>query len=132
VTNLINFLNRRSKKIIGIDMDGRFVGEYCKFAIILVGKVNKIYQQGAIPYKNCIKKFVKSGDMETLYLVGDIKNKEFIKEFVCNKDFLNSLDFNIFNEKKYNSKICNEDECWNVKNYLLIIRKNKINHYFQK
>lgn len=130
VTNLINFLDRRASKKVGQDMDGRFFGEYCKFAVVLVGKVDKIYAEGVRPYKKCIERFIKSGS-ETLYLVGDIKNKDFIKDFVCNDEFLGEIDFKIFNEKKYTTEICNKEKCWKNDNYLLVVRKNKINHYFQ-
>ncbi|MCK5465946.1 hypothetical protein KAI56_00395 [Candidatus Parcubacteria bacterium] len=128
VTNLIEFLNNYSKRKIREEIDNKFSGNYCKFGMIIIGKTDKIYEQGSTPYKRYIEEFAKL-NLETLYLIGDIKNKDFIKDFVCGSTFLKEINFVIFNEKEYVGEICDAQECWKVKNYLLVIRNNAIKHY---
>ena len=128
VTNLIEFLNNYSKRKIREKVDNRFLGNYCKFGMIIIGKTYKIWEQGNAPYKECIEMFTKS-NLETLYLIGDIKNKDFIKDFVCEDTFLKKMNFVIFNEKEYTSEMCDDQQCWKTENYLLVIRNNEIKHY---
>lgn len=131
VLALVNFLNNYSERKLKEEVENKFLGNYCKFGIIIIGKSDKIYDKGCIPYQTYVK-FYRNSNVETLYLIGDIKNKEFIKDFVCTAQFLKEIDFEIFNEKEYYNKICNDKTCWTVKSYLLVIRNNKIKHYHRE
>ena len=78
VDEMLKFLEAISSRRVGDDTtDLNFVRQYCKFAIIIVGKSFKVAQSIA-PYVNFVRKLEKS--TETVYLIGRAENESSIKK----------------------------------------------------
>jgi hypothetical protein len=119
---LNNYANRKFKEDSIID----FNGQYCKFAIRIIGKQYKVVTDGEKIYINNLKK-INNGN-ETIYLIGNISNKRFMQSVVnkC-KDIIN---YSVLTEETYSAMIKDtEGNDYNVKNYLMILRNNKIAVY---
>lgn len=103
-----------------------YTGNYCKFAIRIVGKRFKIDHIGEETY---IKNLMKiDSRTETIYLIGDKENKKFINSVVkkCRTD----IGFEIFNKDEFKAKIKNRDgQIFNVTSYLVVLRNTKIEIY---
>lgn len=128
VRQLVYYLNNYANRKFREDVINDFTGAYCKFAIRIIGKQYKVSAMGEKGYINNIRKIDTRN--ETLYLVGNIENKNFIKTvFEKCKDLIN---YSILTEESYSAIIKDrEGGDYNVKNYLLILRNNKIQVYHQ-
>ncbi len=128
VRALVFFLNRYSNRKVDENDILEFIGEYCKFAIRIIGKWYKIDNKSQI-YINNLRKIADK--VETLYLLGDSANKDFINYTVkCCKD---TIDYDIYNSFKYNAKIKDRKGLlFDITNYLIVLRSNKIQVYHQK
>lgn len=126
VKQLIYYLNNYANRKFKEDIINDFTGSYCKFAIRIIGKQYKVSAQGEKVYINNISK-INSGN-ETLYLIGNIENKKFIKN-IFNK-CKDKIDYSILTEESYSAIIKDgEGNDYNVNNYLLILRSNRIQVY---
>lgn len=126
VKQLIIYLNNYANRKFKEDTISDFTGSYCKFAIRIIGKQYKVSSQGKKVYINNISK-VNSGN-ETLYLIGNVENKDFIKQIfnICE----GQINYSILTEESYSAIIKDgEGNDYNVNNYLLILRSNKIQVY---
>jgi len=130
VNGLINFLDNYSLRKIGDNtIPTKFNGLYCKFVIMIVGVSDKVKQKGEKPYVNYLN-YLKSSGIETIYLIGDVKNKDFMNVLVENV-YNEKSNFSLYNNKRYEAIITYKDEKKEKKNsYLIVLRKNKIEHYF--
>lgn len=82
VTRLIEFLEKVATRNVGEETKLEFTGEYCRFAIVIIGKAYKMSQEGTRLYIDFIKKYVLPQRVETIYLLGKYEYREFINE-VC-------------------------------------------------
>lgn len=118
---LASFLNVFSRRKISEDSTLDHNGNYCKFAIRIVGKNAKIMSQGKDVYLNNIGKL--SEEMETLYLLGDQSHEKFINEIV--DDLKKERNYILYNTKKYDAVIKSiQGEDFEVHSYLVILRKS--------
>jgi hypothetical protein len=123
ISKLVFFLYNYSQKKMGEDLVSEFNGEYCKFAIRIIGKSHKINTLGETAYKNNLSKLPKG--IETLYLIGSLKNKDFVKKVYLSKE--SEIGFEVLEEKSYSPTIKDRDgNDMLVDTYLLIARKKTI------
>jgi len=132
VNGLVDFLNTHAHRKIGDEAkDTHFNGLYCKFGIMIVGRSFRINKEGESPYQKYIRRLAKEG-VETIYVIGNSEKQKFITNDVCNKEFLDNINFSIFNGKKYKCVVRYKDEEGKtVNNYLLVLRKTKVEHYIK-
>lgn len=126
VKKMVNFLYYYANRRLSQDTISEYNGEYCKFAIRIIGKRMKIDTEGKKVYINNIKKIPKS--IETIYLIGDEQNVDFINSVVecCNGE----LGFEIFTRHQY--KAMGKDRDGNeieLNNCLVVLRSNEISVY---
>lgn len=131
VSGLIEFLHRYSQRIVGEDSDEPiFSGEYCRFGICIVGKAFKINIEGQKPYVKHIKLLAEK-KAETIYLIAPSKNTEFL-ENLCSDEFLSEIEFELYNRANYDAMIHSDKETIKkVKNHLVVLRKEQVNHYIR-
>jgi len=90
VYNLIDFLKPLSERRIGDETDLDFNGNYCKFAIVIVGKPAKLLIS-IEPYVYFINRKIIPTKVDTIYIVGRKENKskldqlcsEFSEKYEC-------------------------------------------------
>jgi hypothetical protein len=126
VKKMVNFLYYYANRRLNQDTISEYNGEYCKFAIRIIGKRMKIDTEGKKVYINNIKKIPKS--IETIYLIGDEQNTDFIDSVVksCNGE----LGFDIFTKHLY--KAIGKDRDGNeieFKSCLVVLRNKEISVY---
>lgn len=99
-------------------------GNYSKFAIRIVGKQNKIENQGRGIYVRNIIPLLKT--IDTLYLIGKKDNKVFIDNIVADLQQSNN-GFETYHRITTPAKLkSGEGEEFEVMNYICIIRKKNI------
>jgi len=126
VRQLIIYLNNYANRKFKEDSINDFNGQYCKFAIRIIGKQYKVVTDGERIYINNLDK-INSGN-ETIYLIGNISNKPFIKSVV--EKCKNKIKYSILTEETYSAIIKDtEGNDYNVNSYLVILRSNKIAVY---
>ena len=81
VTKAIDFLERVAVRTVGEEVPMDFDGEYCCFAIRIVGKKPNMTPSGEV-YVNHIKKKLMPRGIETLYILGTWDNRDVI-ENIC-------------------------------------------------
>lgn len=83
VEGLVDFLKEVSERKVGdnaTDLD--FKRDYCRFAIMIIGKKSKLVDS-TIPYIKYIRKQLFFQGIETIYVLGRLENKELIMD-ICN------------------------------------------------
>ncbi|CCZ82243.1 hypothetical protein [Odoribacter laneus] len=126
VKGLVNFLNIYANRKINDTTTTEHNGNYCRFAIRIIGKKSKIDREGEQVYINNLKRI--DPKTETIYLICDELNIKFMHN-VLDK-CLNHIDFNIYNKYKYHAVIKDhEGNDMQTNSYLVILRNKKIAVY---
>ena len=81
VKELIDFLERFSTRRIGADSDLFFQKDYCKFALMIVGR-REVVTASITPYLDYINNHVQPQQIETLYLLGPQDRVEPIRQIL--------------------------------------------------
>jgi hypothetical protein len=81
VNNLVEFLEKFAGRRVGEESDLNFEQEYCRFAIVIVGKAFKLSPEGEV-YVKYIRKYLVPKKIETIYILGQRKVRP-IMEAVC-------------------------------------------------
>ncbi len=126
VKKMVHFLYYYANRRLNQDTISEYNGEYCKFAIRIIGRKMKIDTEGKKVYINNIKKIPKT--IETIYLVGDELNLEFITEVVdsCNTE----LGYTIFSKQHYKAfGKDREGQQIELKSCLVVLRNREISIY---
>jgi hypothetical protein len=120
VSQLVDFLDGIASRPTGEAVDMNFLGEYCKFGIVLVGKGEKMSMEGTDPYVHYIEKQLRPKKVETVYVLGKHDYREFITE-VC-KDLY--LDYEEYRTHSYDGEITRNDGIRKtaVKQFLVVMR----------
>jgi hypothetical protein len=116
VDGLVEFLQNIALRRVGDDKtELNFVRQYCRFAVVIVGKPTKL-TQSISPYV----KFVRSlnRNIETVYLTGLAENEKRIKQ-VC--EDLSDL-YDTVSEKKSSKVIHYGDEKRRIKSFVAVLR----------
>ena len=79
VYQLVNFLRPLSERRIGDETDLEFIGNYCKLAVVIVGKPSKLLHS-IDPYVDFINKHIIPNKIDTIYIVGRKENKSKLDE----------------------------------------------------
>ncbi len=129
VKQLIFYLNNYSKRKLNENIINDFNGEYCKFAIRIVGKQFKINTLGEATYIKNIEK-INNGN-ETIYLIGNQENKDFMMSVF--KNCKERINYELLTDDSYSAVIKNSDgEDFNVNSYLMILRNNMTTVFHRK
>lgn len=123
VDDLVSFLLTLANRKTGEYSNLEHVGEYSKFAIRIVGKQNKIENEGKRIYINNIQQITQP--IETLYLMGNSYNKEFIDE--VSSDLTEDDVWEIFHKVATKAMLrTSEGEEFDVMNYIVSLRKKSV------
>lgn len=129
VTGLVNFLYSYSNRKINENIVTEFNGNYCKFAIRILGKSFKVEKQGTRVYTNNIKKI--ASNIETLYLISGKERVKFVRSVFNNCK--EEIGFKCITQKPYRAQIKDpEGELFWVDNFIMVCRSEKINVYHKK
>ncbi len=124
-SRLIDFLERVSGRQIGQDMELEFKGEYCRFAIVIVGKSFKVESDEHEVYVKYIHKIKATHNLETVYVLGKRENQRFI-DVVCGEL---SSEFEIYKRHKYEGELSTQNGKIRQKGYLVVVRCSGVELY---
>ncbi|MGA8734689.1 MAG: hypothetical protein WB558_12290, partial [Terriglobales bacterium] len=121
VKALVEFLKTLALRKVGDERtDLNFVQQYCRFAVVIVGKPLKL-SQSISPYV----RFVRDGlerNMETVYLIGRLDNEKPIKQ-VCSA--LSDV-YDLVSEKRMSKVLVYGDEKRKIDGFVAVLRsKNR-------
>lgn len=129
VKQLIIYLNNYANRKLREDSINDFNGQYCKFAIRIIGKQYKVNNLGEQTYIRNIEK-INHGN-ETIYLIGNAENKAFMKSVY--QKCKDKIGYTVLTDDSYEAIIKDaEGEDYKVNNYLMILRNNKVTVYHRK
>lgn len=84
VDGLVEFLDTISQRKVGDDeTDLNYKREYCRFAIMIIGKKFKLAET-IEPYVNFIRGKLHTERIETIYILGGVENKGYVEK-ICNE-----------------------------------------------
>ncbi|MGH9516016.1 MAG: hypothetical protein ACRD3P_10110 [Terriglobales bacterium] len=117
VKALVEFLKTLALRKVGDERtDLNFVQQYCRFAVVIVGKPFKLIQSIS-PYVN----FVRTGldrNMETVYLIGRSDNEQPIKQ-VCHAL---SDTYDLVSEKRMTKVLMYGEEKRKISGFVAVLR----------
>jgi hypothetical protein len=118
VDDLIEFLELVAGRRIGEESDLDFARDYCRFAIMIVGKPAKVSAVGHTPYVDYVRNHLIPRRIETLYVLGLWENKELL-DFICQR-----LDEPYEKVRTRRSKVVlrYDDQWTQCDQYLIILR----------
>lgn len=121
VDALVEFLESLAQRRVGDEQtDLNFSQQYCRFAVVIVGKPMKI-SKSISPYVN----FIRGGlerNIETVYLIGRAENEAAMKQ-ICNE--LSDI-YHLVSEKRVSKVIMYGDEKRKVPSFVAVLRaKNR-------
>lgn len=126
VSRLVLFLYKYANRKLHEESICEFNGNYCKFAIRIVGMSVKIQKQGEGVYVRNIQHIPSS--TETIYIIGGKDNRRFINQIVS--ECLKTMPYDQYNTYEYSAvlKDANSDD-YKCKNYLTILRSRNVKYY---
>lgn len=129
VVRLVLFLYNYANRKLHEETITEFDGQYCNFAIRIVGMSAKIQSEGEGVYVRNIQKI--STSTETIYIIGDKDNKHFIDEIV--RQCLKTMPYDIYNTYQYSSiiKDMNDGE-YKCDSYLIVLRSRNVRYYHKQ
>lgn len=80
VDGALAFLELHSKRKIGEKIETEFNGNVCRFAIMIVGRVDNIEEESYDLYIKHIREHLIPSNTETIYFIGPSKNMEFMRQ----------------------------------------------------
>lgn len=129
VKDVVHFLFRYAHRKLSEENVNDFMGEYCQFAIRIIGRSIVVNNQGERVYINHLKKI--SGKNETLYLIGNKDHKKFMEQVF--KNCKDQIGFTLLSDESYSALIKDKDgEDMKVDNYMMTLRSNKIKVYHKE
>lgn len=81
VDQLVRFLNTLSTRKVGEEVELEFVGGYCSFRVLIVGKPLKLFTS-IEPYVKFLQGIARRDKPETIYILGREENKAKLEE-IC-------------------------------------------------
>lgn len=126
VSCLVMFLYKYANRKLHEESINEFNGNYCKFAIRIVGISVKIQKQGEGVYVRNIQQIPSS--IETIYIIGGKDNRDFINQIVS--ECLKTMPYDQYNTYEYSAilKDANNDD-YRCKSYLTILRSRNVKYY---
>lgn len=120
VDDLVEFLEALSLRRVGEEqVELNFVKQYCRFAVVIVGKRLKL-EQSITPYVNFIRNKLNA-NIETVYLLGRVENVTPIKEICAHvKD-----QYEVVAERKLKKILRYGDENREIHGFVAVLRSKK-------
>lgn len=126
VSRLVVFLYKYANRKLHEESINEFDGQYCKFAIRIVGMSVKIHNKGEGIYIRNIQQI--SNSTETIYIIGGIENRVFIDQIVT--ECLKTMPYDLYNTYEYSAILKNsENKDYSCKSYLTILRSRNVKYY---
>ncbi len=130
VRQLIEFLKKLADRAVGdtgVDLD--FFGAYCRFAVVIVGKSDKLLREDIKPYVGFITGKLIPASVETIYLLAPARNAQYVGQIAEQV----GGTFDRYLEAKFTMPLKFKDgETRQSNTYLLILRKRGAQTYIQK
>lgn len=126
VSRLVIFLYKYANRKLHEESINEFDGQYCKFAIRIVGMSVKIHNEGEGIYIRNIQKIPPS--IETIYIIGGKDNRVFIDQIVteCQK----TMSYDTYNTYEYPAILKDaENSEYRCNNYLTVLRSRNVKYY---
>jgi len=82
VNDLVEFLEAIAVRRVGEEADLEFARDYCRCAIVIVGKPSRVAAEGHQPYVEFVRKNLIPRRIETLYILGLSENRDLL-DFIC-------------------------------------------------
>ena len=121
VNGLIEFLKPVATKQIGIEADLNYDGNYCKFAIVIIGKPVKLLIS-IEPYVNYIDRELVQKDVETIYLLARRENRQDVEDIVGRFE----KDYIAVRRVVFSRKLRYVDHSVLARQYLVVLRRKGI------
>ena len=83
VDSFVEFLRPIAARRVGEESDLEFKGEYCRFALVIIGKPEKLLTS-IEPYVGYIRKVLLPANVETIYILARPENEAKIKS-ICSR-----------------------------------------------
>lgn len=126
VSRLVMFLYKYANRKLHEESISEFNGNYCKFAIRIVGMSVKIQQAGEGIYIRNIQHIPST--TETIYIIGGIDNRTFIKHIVS--ECLKTMPYDTYNTYEYSAVLKDKENIeYNCKSYLTVLRSRNVKYY---
>ena len=126
VNRLVLFLYRHANRKLHEESINEFDGQYCKFAIRIVGMSMKIQREGEGIYIRNIKRIPST--TETIYILGGIDNKDFIRHI--SEECQKMMPYDVFNTYDYSATLKNKEGGeYKCRSYLTILRSRNVQYY---
>lgn len=126
VSHLVNFLYRYANRKLHEESMNEFDGQYCKFAIRIVGMSSKIEREGVGVYIRNIKQIPET--IETIYILGGIDNRVFISRII--NECCKTMAYDVYNTYEYPAVLKDTDNLeYRSQNVLTILRSRKVKYY---
>lgn len=124
VRGLVRFLTDFANRRVGDEsIRSEYIGNYCCFAIKIIGKSLVIQTSGERVYLNHLDTL--SPSIDTLYLIGKIDNKEFMDGIV--ERFTGKGKYRKVRTREYSAVVKSSDgNDMTVKSYMVLLRKKHI------
>lgn len=117
VTRMSDFLLKRANRTVGANIDANFIGEFCKFGIVIVGTGEKMSLEGKKPYLKYIEKQLMPKKLERIYLIGKYEYYDFINE-LCEDLYMN---YDIYKTHDFESTLNFEGGGTKTENSYLVV-----------
>ena len=121
VRDLVRFLRPIAERVIGEEVDLNFKGTYCRFALVIVGKPQKLIES-IRPYVGYIRNNLQADGTETIYLLGKLENRGSI-DAICS-EFTQSYEK--VRVLRFEKTLKYERRRERVQQYLAILRRKNI------
>jgi len=130
VKELVGFLKKVADREVGdTDVDLDFFGEYCRFAMVIVGKSTKLVRENIKPYVGFINQKLIPAGVETVYLLAPMRNAPYVKQIAAQV----GGTFDPYLEAKFTMPLKFKDGGKRQsETYLCILRKRGAQTYIQK
>ncbi len=130
VKQLIEFLKVLADREVGdtgVDLD--FYGTYCLFAVVIVGKSDKLLREDIKPYVGFIMNTLIPAGIETIYLLAPARNTPYVRQIAASV----GGTFDKYIEAKFTMPLrFKTGETKQSDTYLLILRARGAQTYIQK
>jgi hypothetical protein len=127
VSGLVEFLRKLALRKVGDEeTDLNFVQQYCRFAVVIVGKKAKL-QKGTTPTAPYVN-FVRDGlerNIESVYLVGHADNEHHIKKICVEL----GDKYDLVSERKFTKIMRVGDDKRKFKTFLAVLRAKNLQLY---
>lgn len=119
VDELVQYLELLAQRKVGDEtVPLRFTKEYCKFAIVIVGKRQVMESRGIDVYVNFVRSEIAGSSIETLYLVGPPENEAAMRA-ICAEI---AADFDVVLTRKIGRTLRTETGPIQSSAYLAVLR----------